>query len=197
MSEQLDREQGDVRATLGRREMLQRSAFVVGATAVWGTPVVQSLGMRAAAAQTEVVADFCPKNQGSITRLILRYSRRGCGYYQAVAYQDDGVTAAASEGCTGTADAGPNTLPETVRVVIRVGSSGNNTVTFDGEVTVNQNIDTGIPQSPQPSTWMEVYDLVSGDLLVSQRFHTSCSEEIYLGDVYGPAIIWDGDWVPN
>ena len=35
---------------LSRRTMLQRSAFVVGAAAVWSTPIVQTLGQRPAAA---------------------------------------------------------------------------------------------------------------------------------------------------
>ena len=44
---------------LSRRKMLQRSAFVVGAAAVWSTPIVQTLGQRPAAATgTPFVPEF-------------------------------------------------------------------------------------------------------------------------------------------
>ncbi len=39
-------------STMSRRDLLQRSAFVVGAAALWATPVVQTIGIRPAAATT-------------------------------------------------------------------------------------------------------------------------------------------------
>ena len=47
-----DFEGADVTGLIARREMLRRSATVVGATVLWTTPVVQSLGARPAAAGT-------------------------------------------------------------------------------------------------------------------------------------------------
>ena len=43
---------------LSRRKMLQRSAFVVGAAAVWSTPIVQTLGQRPAAANSDTVSPY-------------------------------------------------------------------------------------------------------------------------------------------
>ena len=43
---------------ISRRKMLQRSAFVVGAAAVWSTPIVQSLGQRPAAANSDTVSPY-------------------------------------------------------------------------------------------------------------------------------------------
>ena len=43
---------------ISRRKMLQRSAFVVGAAAVWSTPIVQSLGQRSAAANSDTASPF-------------------------------------------------------------------------------------------------------------------------------------------
>lgn len=168
-----------------RRDALKRGGIVVGAAALWTTPIVQTLGARPAAASTLEIADFCPAKQGSITRLVLRYTGKGC--------ENQVGQLAASEGCSGD---GP--LPQTAWIEITLGSNGNNEITFTGEVTAFvDEIDTGIPRSPQPSTWMRVYDSQGGTLLSTSRFHTSCSEELFLGEQYGPAEIFDGDWVPN
>jgi hypothetical protein len=65
---------------MDRRDMLRRGVVVAGAAALWTTPVVQTLGMRAAAAGThdEVVKDsFCPPpgspNDRRATRLVFAY----------------------------------------------------------------------------------------------------------------------------
>ena len=176
----------------GRREMLQRTGFVVGAAALWATPVVQTIGMRPAAA-TEI-ADFCPQNEGSITRLILRYTAKGC---------DNLVPSTASgrqRSCVG--DTGP--LQDPAFVVVNVGSCGGSgpdgagTETFaDMATSFETLIDSGIPQSPQACTRFRVYtDSTRGTLLADELIHTSCSEELNLGEQYGPLQIHDGDWVP-
>ena len=75
-------------ADISRRKMLQRSAFVVGAAAVWSTPVVKSLGMRPAAATNgtpDQDSDFCPDldDPGQPDDLVYRYEPRRCSSIQS------------------------------------------------------------------------------------------------------------------
>jgi hypothetical protein len=61
-----------------RRDALRRGALVVGAATLWTTPVVQTLGMRAAAAGTDedLNRDFCPTsgpNNQRVTLLTFQY----------------------------------------------------------------------------------------------------------------------------
>jgi hypothetical protein len=173
--------------------MLKRGAFVAAAVPLWTSPVVQTIGMRAAAATP--VADFCPLNQGTITSLFFRYTARGCDNLQPV------TAVGRQRGCIGTT--GP--LPQTAFVVVNVGNCGAGgtdgpaSETFAGTVTAFDTvIDSGIPHSPQPCTRFRVYtDSTRTTLLVDELIHTSCSQELNIGEQYGPLEIYDGTWAPN
>jgi hypothetical protein len=186
--------------TIGRRDVIKRGAFVVGAATLWSTPVVQTLGMRPAAAGTHEGADFCPggNGNGTITSLTFRYTGKGCGNLlppDAQGRQGDRCLGAAGE------------LPDTVWLEVNVGNcrpGPSGTRTFAGKVTKFVDvIDSGIPQSPQACTVIEVYELnatgtgrASDTYLVSEQIHTSCSQELNLGEQYGPIELYSGTWSP-
>lgn len=177
---------------ISRRDALRRGA-VLGGTLVWAAPAVQSVGMRGAFAQqngTPETSDFCPAGEGSITRLILRYTAKGC----------DNLVPPTAEGSQGGCEGQDGDLPETAYVEVHVGNCGGSgpsgQPTWSGTATAFETeIDSGIPQSPQACTRMRVWTEVGGELLVDEVIHTSCSAELNLGEQYGPIEIYDGDWV--
>jgi hypothetical protein len=180
-------------ARVSRRDVL-RGGAVLGGTLVWAAPTVQSIGMRAAFAQengSPEVADFCAGETGRITRLICRYTAKGC----------DHLSPSTAAGRQLPCDGDTGSLPVTAYVVVDVGNcgGGGGSETFAGWATAFDTlIDTGIPRSPQACTRFRVYtDDGRTDLRATEVLHTSCSAELNIGEQYGPVEIYDGDWDPS
>ena len=187
---------------ISRRDVMQRGAFVVGAAALWSTPIVQTLGQRPAAAESPYLSDICPDapDGGTIYTLDFQYTGRGCGH--ELLQGPEG----AAEGCVGPDDSTAD-LPDEVYVVLTTGNCGGSqppatpggTELFAGNMTKDDTTATADYQgvSPMACSTMYVYeDDTKQNLLIRQRFHTSCSQQINDGDEYGPIRIegGTGDW---
>ena len=158
----------------GRREILRRGAFVVGAATLWTTPVVQTLGMRPAAAGshdgTETDGSLCPPGSESSAQprdLIFRWNGAGASSALIVIQR-----------------------PGSDRLCALVGGGGffqvANQAGSQWRVGIYDPADT--PSFGGAGRWQ---DLASG-YLDHTNFHTSCSEPLSLGDSFGPVTLVAG-----
>ena len=164
---------------IDRREALRRGAFVVGAATLWATPVVQTLGMRPAAAASHPTADFCPHGDSAVpVALVLRYSPvGGC----------QGATAL--EACTGglTDGDGP------VNITVTRGQAGSSVVRCVTEVAPG---DTLLIEARNfggrlnPRLTLEAVSEYGTSQTVT--FHTSCSQPLDIGDRFGSFVLVAG-----
>ena len=165
---------------LSRRKMLQRSAFVVGAAAVWSTPIVQTLGQRPAAAATPERADFCDEEgDPPPVWLIWEYLPGECAGSDA-----------ALEACSTT------TLPSG-NVDIKITRSGGPSQgtwwvcdVAEGETFYTEGNDG---KTMNPSMVFEIYAAGNGTLLQSVRVHTSCSEVLNILDRFASIRLRGGE----
>ena len=141
---------------LDRRELLRRGAIVVGATALWTTPVVQTLGMRAATAgtaddPTETV--LCLDKESAPSNLVFRY------------------------------EAAATTLAS---IEIRR-AQGPARGTWCANVGGGQTFQ--VPGKANPDM---AFTIVSGDATESLALHTSCSQELTIGQRFGSLTLLGG-----
>jgi hypothetical protein len=141
---------------LDRRELLRRGAIVLGATALWSTPVVQTLGMRAAAAGTEddpTEIVLCPDGESAPSNLVFRY------------------------------EAAAATLAniETRR------ASGPAPGTWCATVLGGQSFQ--VPRKANPEM---AFTIVTGEATESLTVHTSCSQELTIGQRFGSLTLVGG-----
>ena len=163
-----------------RREVLRRGAFVVGAATLWTTPVVQSLGMRPAAAGTgddpDPTGSLCPPGSEESAQprdLVFRWNGAGTG--------------------------GPPTglivvqRPGSDRLCVEVGVGGLFQVT--GKAGSNWRVGVYDPDdvpslSGSANRWKELPQ--GGKVLDASEFHTSCSVPLSLGDSFGTLTLVAG-----
>ena len=163
-----------------RREVLRRGAFVVGAATLWTTPVVQSLGMRAAAAGTgddpDPTGSLCPPESEKSAQprdLVFRWNGAGAD--------------------------GPSTgliviqRPGSARLCVVVGAGGLFRVT--GKAGSNWRVGVYDPDdlpslSGSANRWKELPQ--GGKVLDASEFHTSCSVPLSLGDSFGTLTLVAG-----
>jgi hypothetical protein len=160
-----------------RRAVLRRGAIVVGAATLWTTPVVQTLGMRAAAAgsadDTGTGGSLCPPgspSSGQPRDLIFRWNGVGSAATALIVIQRPGsdrlcVVVGAGRLFQVANQAGPQW---------RVGI-------YDA---------AGAPAFSGAGTWKNLPS--GGPLLDSSEFHTSCSEPLNLGDSFGTITLVAG-----
>ena len=141
---------------LERRELLRRGAIVLGATALWTTPVVQTLGMRAATAgtaddPTETV--LCLDEERAPSNLVFRY--------EAAATTLAGIEIRRARGPA------PGTWCANV--------SGGQTFQVPGKANPDM-----------------AFTIVSGEATESLSLHTSCSQELTIGQRFGSLTLLGG-----
>jgi hypothetical protein len=160
-----------------RRAVLRRGAIVVGAATLWTTPVVQTLGMRAAAAgsadDTGTGGSLCPPGSASSGQprdLIFRWNGVGSASTALIVIQ----------------------RPSSERLCVVVGAGGFFQVANQAGPQWRVGIydAAGAPAFSPSGTWKT---LPSGDLLLdSSEVHTSCSEPLNLGDSFGTITLVAG-----
>lgn len=170
-----------------RREALKRGGFVVGAAALWATPVVQTIGMRPAAG-TPMTSNFCPEGQGSgqPPTLVWQYTGGDCDA------TDTGQAWNPDSKCEDL-----EALPGTVDIrLIRTGTGGGSTGTGGGnpDTWVRGIATNGYFELDRVGSniTFEIYS-ESGDLL--QRIsdvHTSCSQPLDVHDHFGAMMLAGG-----
>jgi hypothetical protein len=187
--------EGPFTASLDRRQMLQRSAFVVGAAALWATPVVQTIGMRPAAATTQRICE--DSSSGKPTRLSCRLTPNRYDQNPLPADQD---TSGWKKGSANVLQVGPadaradfplNGSARHFRVRVANTEGGLATAT-PGDYSEGAWIE-GLPQSGMsgiaPNLWWRIElldgpagarDPVPGQVQVF-GFHTSCSQPLDVG----------------
>ena len=141
---------------LDRRALLRRGAIVLGATALWSTPVVQTLGMRAAVAGTAddpTEAVLCPDGESAPSNLVFRY------------------------------EAGAATL---AHIQIRR-ERGPAPGTWCAEVLGGQTFQ--VPRKANPEM---AFTIVTGEGTESLTVHTSCSQELTIGQKFGSLTLVGG-----
>jgi hypothetical protein len=160
-----------------RRAVLRRGAIVVGAATLWTTPVVQSLGMRAAAAgsadDTGTGGSLCAPGSASSGQprdLIFRWNGGSDASTALIVIQ----------------------RPGSDRLCVVVGAGGLFQVAnkAGSQWRVGIYDAAGAPSLSGVRTWK---DLPSGGrLLDSSEIHTSCSEPLNLGDSFGTITLVAG-----
>ena len=184
----MDELTSDVGSTLdvGRRDLLRRGAIVVGATALWTTPIVQTLGMRPAAAEgtgTTIIRDstLCisvagmgedEKSSGQPSDLVFQYTGTAAGVLVVVQRPGE---------------------PDFRRQCVQVSSGG--FFTIEGPAGSNWRVGLYKPESPptfgaSKGDWKNLPK--DGELLENVEFHTSCSEPLDIGDRFGSLLLVGG-----
>lgn len=200
MDDRIDQTDGAsaVRSTLGRREMLQRTGFVLGATAIWATPVVQTIGMRpAAATDTDLGGSLCPEDSGNRrpTRIVFRVepnleldvdfdSDRWPGGFTQTTVDDHGSSLA--------------DLDVEVLVTLSPSGAGGGNVPFTQSPPASTVLTAGdevqIERAGMNNLDFEIRRASDTELLQSGTIHTSCSDPLICGGQYGSLQIVAGDF---
>ena len=161
-----------------RRQVLHRGAIVVGAATLWTTPVVQTLGMRAAAAGTgdepEPTGSLCPPGSEKSAQprdLIFRWNGVDGASTALIVIQ----------------------RPGSERLCVEVGTNGLFQVT--GKAGSNWRVGVYDPSdvpsfSGRADVWRNLPE--GGELLDASEFHTSCSVPLSLGDRFGTITLVAG-----
>lgn len=161
-----------------RREVLRRGAIVVGAATLWTTPVVQTLGMRPAAAgtgdETETSGSLCPAGAESSAQprdLVFRWDGSSSASTALIVIQ----------------------RPGSDRLCVEVGTDGFFQVT--GKAGSNWRVGVYDPSevpsfSGRSNVWRDLPE--GGELLDASEFHTSCSVPLNLGDRFGTITLVAG-----
>ena len=137
-----------------RRALLRRGAIVLGATALWTTPVVQTLGMRAAAAGTHPTeAVLCPDGESAPSNLVFRY------------------------------EAAAATL---ANIEIRR-ARGPAPGTWCAEVLAGKTFQVPLKANPEMT-----FAIVTDEGTESLTLHTSCSQELTIGQRFGSLTLVGG-----
>lgn len=176
------------RALFGRREMLQRTGFVVGAAALWATPVVQTIGMRPAAATGPT--QYCeggPSNQSArLSKITFEFVGdndpndtydQNCSPAELAIFVNPGNQEREDQNQ-------PSFDPGTVcspSEVMLVGATGGTTF-FSDTVVDGQPITIG----SSGSTLDDLdYEVCNNNGKLTGDIHTSCSQKLCINDRFG------------
>ena len=180
----------DARALFGRREMLQRTGFVVGAAALWATPVVQTIGMRPAAA-TDLTGELglCEDgpsggNDQKPRSLVFRLDNVDNESYVRA------CTAEQLENFKNPADKyrGEQAHPTVDDPSCAAEGAFDATVRFDGK-SFNLNFTDRFSAGGPFSASDVNYQICLADKSLSGVLHVSCSQSLCLGDKFGPLVL--------
>jgi hypothetical protein len=170
------------RTAFGRREMLQRTGFVVGAAALWNAPIVKSISLSAAAATP--VSDFCPEIPSPVPEfLVWKYVGGSCAD-SANSQSDEFFSCSGDTGNEGCVDI----------VVTQTGLPGGSaTATLTGVALNGVNV-IQLPSSAGRIGTNTTFSIrkLDGTVLQTVRMHTSCSAPLDIGDRYGSMLLVGG-----
>ena len=180
------------RSAFGRREMLQRTGFVVGAAALWATPVVQTIGMRPAAASI-VILDACPeqRDSGQPSDLTWRVTPRNASDQFNTPSNpgdwDDPDNAAVISGDLGCL--GPDWVVD-VEVFVNSKNIGGSPLSYPGLDSTNATFT--VPGKPGAWTSFRITVVSGGEegcaegtVQTIEEIHTSCSQPLEVGFWWG------------
>ncbi len=175
MDEHVEHVADTTAGAVSRREMLQRTGFVVGAAALWATPIVQTVGMRPAAATTDT--DACPDG-GMPLSLTWRYVPSACN----VAVLEPGNDVVLRSGCC---DLTGN--PGRVKIEFWRNDSQASGEDPEWSTEVGPN-ETFTPPALYangkvgPNNSFRIMPVDDPDCVQRFRVHTSCSQPLNVGD---------------
>jgi hypothetical protein len=161
-----------------RRQVLRRGAMVVGAATLWATPVVQTLGMRPAAAGsadgTEPGGSLCPPGSETSAQprdLVFRWNGGGGTSTALIVIQRPGK--------------------DRLYAVVGVGGFFQIANQAGSNWRVGVYDPTDVPAfSGRGGAWRNLPE--SGGLIDASEFHTSCSVPLSLGDRFGTITLVAG-----